>query len=156
MARLGSDLALTRYVGAPNATPLEAADSWRGLELAVVPAGRGAQPATADLGRAGGRTNLAQALIVRLLTARGDLTPLGHPDFGSRLGELIGERNDESARNRARLYTLQALAEEPRVRAVLDLSVTTTDAQPDAIQIAFAVLPLGDDEPLSLAVEVGV
>jgi phage baseplate assembly protein W len=153
---LGSDLALTAYTGTPSAVPLDVADSWRGLDLAVVAAGRGAQPASTDLGRASGRANLAQALIVRLLTLRGDLAPLGHPDFGSRLGELIGERNDETARNRARLYTLQALTEEPRVREVLDLNVVTTEAQPDAIQISFSVLPLGDDEPLTLALEVGL
>jgi len=156
MSALGSDLALTRYVGTPSAVPLDVADSWRGLDLAVVPARRGAQAATADLGRASDRANLAQALILRLLTLRGDLAPLGHPDFGSRLGELIGERNDETARNRARLYALQALAEEPRVREVRDLSVVTTAAAPDAIQISFSVLPLGDDEPLALALEVGL
>jgi phage baseplate assembly protein W len=154
MAALGSDLALTRYTGTPSAVALDTADSWRGLDLAVVPAVAGAQPATADLGRVAGRENLAQALIVRLLTARGDLAPLGHPDFGSRLGELIGERNDGTACNRARLYTLQALAAEPRVRAVLDLAVVTTAAQPDALQIAFSVLPVGDEDPLALALEV--
>ena len=34
-SRLGSDLALTRYVGTPSSVPLEVADSWGALDLAV-------------------------------------------------------------------------------------------------------------------------
>jgi phage baseplate assembly protein W len=159
--RLGADLALTRYVGDASAVPLETADSWGGLDLAVVPGGRGERPRRADLGDlelVSGRANLAQALILRLLTPRGGLAALGHESYGSRLGELIGRRNDETARNLARLYTLQALAEEPRIRpgGVVDLSVTTAPGQPETIRIAFSVLPIHDDEPLALGLEVAL
>ena len=69
----------------------------------------------------------------------GTLGALGHPDYGSRLVELIGRRNDETARNLARLYTLQAVREEPRVAELLELAVETTPDRPDSIRIDFAV-----------------
>ena len=37
---LGTDLALTRYTGAPGSVPLDVADSWGSVDLAAVPGGR--------------------------------------------------------------------------------------------------------------------
>jgi hypothetical protein len=126
------------------------------VDLAIVagpPPRRGAaSPEGLDL--VSGRANLGQRLIMRLLTPRGGLAALGHEEYGSRLGELVGRLNDVPTRNLARLYTLEALAQEPRVREVLALEVTTLPASPDAIRIAFSVLPLHDDDPLALALEV--
>jgi phage baseplate assembly protein W len=153
---LGSDLALTRYVGTPSPLTIDSADSWGSLDLAVVAAFRGRRRPTAgvtDLDAVGERDNLGQALILRLLTPRGSLAPLGHPLYGSRLVELIGRENDATTRNLARLHVIQAIREEPRVAELLDLQVTVAPDRPDAIRIAFAVLPLGDDEALALGLE---
>jgi phage baseplate assembly protein W len=157
--RLGTDLALTRYVGTPSAVPLESADSWGALDLEVVAGGQGglrASQGSDDLGTVSGRANLGQALILRLLTPRGSLAGLGHPNYGSRLVDLVGRLNNDRSRNLARLYTLQALGEEPRVRQVLGLAVEVMPDQPDVIRIGFEVLPLDDDQPLSLALEVAL
>jgi phage baseplate assembly protein W len=154
---LGADIALTRYVGTASSVELSSADSWHGLDLAVVPASRGRKQPTADvsdLGVVEGRSNLGQALIVRLLTPLGSLAPLGHPEYGSRLGELIGRECNDATRNLARLYTIQALRQEPRLRELSGLAVETTQDAPDTIRIGFSVVPRGDDEPLSLGLEV--
>jgi phage baseplate assembly protein W len=154
---LGSDLALTRYSGVPSSVPLEFADSWGTLDVQVVPGGAGglAQAGESrDLAAVSGRENLAQALIVRLLTHRGSLAPLGHPAYGSRLVELIGRLNDETTRNLARMYTLEAIAQEPRVVKLLSLSVATMIGQPDSLEVSFSVLPLDDENPLALALEI--
>lgn len=154
---LGSDLALTRYSGVASSVPLELADSWGTLDLQVVPGGRGGLPGTGplqDLSAVAGRENLAQALILRLLTRRGALAPLGHPDYGSRLVELIGELNNETTRNLARLYTVEAVTQENRVLSLLDLSVDTPDGQPDTIRVSFSVRPRDDDHPLALSLEI--
>jgi phage baseplate assembly protein W len=154
---LGSDLAVTRYVGTPSSLSLDSADSWGGVDLAVVPASRGRRRPTADatdFEAVSERENLGQALIMRLLVPRGSLTPLGHPAYGSRLIELIGRENNETTRNLARLHVIQAIGEEPRVAELLDLSVTVADGRPDAIQIGFAVRPLDDDEALALGLQV--
>ena len=153
----GSDLALGRYTGAGSSPSLESADSWGSLDLRAVPGRRGGPRQTGDvqdLAMVSGRENLAQALVLRLLTPVGALTALGHPDYGSRLVELIGRLNNVTTRNLARLWTLEALAAEPRVRETLELRVTVDAGQPDVIRIGFAVLPVDDDQPLALALEV--
>ena len=155
--QLGADLALTGYVGTPSTVELTTANSWGELDLRVTPGGHGGLRQAGDvhdLAIVSGRENLAQALMLRLLTSQGALEPLGHPSFGSRLPSLIGRLNNEQTRNLARLYTIEAIGQEPRVRELRDLQVETIAAQPDTIRIAFSVVPLGDDDPLALALEV--
>lgn len=90
-----------------------------------------------DLATVSSVDNLSQALLLRFLTPQGSLEPLGHPEYGSRLSTLIGELNSETNRNRAKLYVLEALAQEPRIGKVLSVSVTTNRrAAPDRIDIA--------------------
>ncbi|MGC4084803.1 MAG: hypothetical protein QM736_22495 [Vicinamibacterales bacterium] len=81
---LGSDLALTAFAGVPSTVELITADSWGELDLRVRPGGHGgiAQPGSVlDLEVASGRENLGQALLLRLLTMKGTLAPLGHPQY---------------------------------------------------------------------------
>ncbi len=123
LARLGTDLHLLSPVdrGDDRITAGDLRERLRqGIDLAVVT----------------GADNISQALLLRLLTPRGALEPLGHATYGSRLHTLIGERNTEANRNRARLYVLEAIAQEPRIRQVLALSVTTNrSADPTRIDI---------------------
>ena len=111
--------------------PLEAADSWGGLDLGIGAAGRGipGHPGGDDLTLAAERANLGQALILRLLTPLGQPRAARAPDYGSRLTELIGERNDEAHRNLARLFTIQAVAQERRA-VLTDLAVDVPRAGP--------------------------
>ena len=60
---------------------------------------------------------------MRLLTPRGELAELGHPEYGSRLNELLGTPNSETRRGLAKLFVLEALAQEPRIEKVLDVTV---------------------------------
>ncbi len=96
----------------------------------VVPAERRTLPAAAgahtllDYATLDGRDNLAQAIVMRLLTPRGELAELGHPEYGSRLNELLGTPNTETRRGLAKLFVLEALAQEPRIAKVLDVTVT--------------------------------
>jgi phage baseplate assembly protein W len=162
--RLGRDLALTRYTGTSGMAPLDSADSWGTLDLKVTPAVRSGvvrrvrgvpdAPPAMDIAVVSGRENLGQALVLRLLTPKGALAPLGHPDYGSRLPSLIGELNTETTRNLARLYTIEAIGQERRVRTLEELAVGTVADQPDTIRIALSVLPIDDDEPLALTLEV--
>ncbi|KIH77074.1 Gene 25-like lysozyme [Geoalkalibacter ferrihydriticus] len=94
--------------------------------------------------------NLQQALLLRFLTPVGELAQLGHPDYGCRLYELIGEPNTETNRNRAKLYTLLALQAEPRVREVLAVSVTTRRSQPTQVDIRARVKVIDSDTELNL------
>lgn len=139
-ARFGTDLHLLRN--------LERQESRRrGEDLATV---RRPETGRVDLDVVGGVPNLQQALLLRFLTPAGELAPLGHRTYGSRLHELIGEPNTETARNRAKLYALQALGEEPRIAEVLKLEVTTRRQDPTRIDIAAELRAVGSDTPFNL------
>ena len=88
-----------------------------------------------DLETLTGADNLKQALLLRFLTPVGEMAILGHPNYGSRLSELIGELNNQTNRNRAKMFVLQALAQEPRVAEVLKVDVTTARSNPNQINI---------------------
>lgn len=107
-----------------------------------------------DLEVIDGRENLAQALVLRLLTPLGSLSALGHDSYGSRLGELIGRRKTESLRGLCRAFVLEALEHEPRIdkRA---LAITFDPLQETAASFAaeISVRPI-DGEPLTVGVEV--
>lgn len=154
---LGADLGLTRYTGFASSVALDVADSWRGVDLAVGAAGRGVPGHRGgdDLTIVTERANLGQALIMRLLTPLGTLGPLGHADYGSRLVELVGRLNDEATRNLARLFTIQAVAAERRAQLVR-LEVSVPPGQPGTVRIDLVVLPIGQDEPLALGLEVAL
>jgi len=94
--------------------------------------------------------NLKQALLLRFLTRRGELELLGHPTYGSRLFDLLGERNTLANRNRAKLYVLEALAMEPRVAEVLRVTVETNRAEPTQIDISVSLRPIYADTVLNL------
>jgi phage baseplate assembly protein W len=103
-----------------------------------------------DLDTYDGVDNLVQALVLRFLTPMGELAVLGHPNYGSRLAELIGELNTETNRNRAKLFVLQALALEPRVQKVVAVDVTQNRRDPTQMDIRISLLPIDADSPLNL------
>ena len=94
--------------------------------------------------------NMVQALFLRFLTPAGELAVLGHPDYGSRLSDLIGELNNETNRNRAKLFVLEALAAEPRVQEVLSVAVTQNQRDRTQMDIALSLLIIESDTPLNL------
>ncbi|MCD1294334.1 hypothetical protein CUJ83_04890 [Methanocella sp. CWC-04] len=102
-----------------------------------------------DLEITRGRENLGQALMHRLLTRKGELASLGHPYYGSRLHELIGEPNNETTRELIRLYAKECIMEEPRVRDIVSLSVGMTD-YPGAVMLDITVVPIKSSVPMNL------
>lgn len=105
---------------------------------------------TLDLSKSEERGNLSQAVVIRLLTPRGDLSHLGHPDYGSRLHELVGDRNTETRRNLARLYILESLQHETRIEKVMAVTVKPAAGRRSSIEISLLVQPVGDSESLSI------
>ena len=144
MAAMGSRLGIDLHLFAN----LE--EGWSrdpGHDLRTVATRRSGRPETAggerlvDLARLEGVENLRQALLARLLTARGELARLGHRDYGSRLFELVGEPNTETTRDRAKLYVLEALAAEPRVAEVVSAEVRSRGGggRRDALDVALEI-----------------
>lgn len=71
-----------------------------------------------DMNITSGNDNLGQSIVNRLLTRQGELAWLGHPDYGSRLHELIGEPNGVLVRAKAELYIRESLLQESRIEEV--------------------------------------
>jgi phage baseplate assembly protein W len=94
-----------------------------------------------DLGTMSGRDNLVQALKMRLLVERGELTRLAHPRYGSRVHELIGERLDRSGLELLRRHVLAALRSDPRVAEVRSLTVSPIIGEPGAVGVQANVVP---------------
>ncbi len=113
-----------------------------GIDLFV---GRGG-----DLTMAAGRENLGQALLHRLLTRRGELAEIGHPDYGSRLHELIGEPNNSGTRDRVKLYVKEAVAQELRVKDVIEIRVLPLKEDPTVVTVDLTVLPIHSTVPMNL------
>jgi phage baseplate assembly protein W len=99
-----------------------------------------------DIGVVTGPDNLHQGVLMRLLTPLGELAPLGHPEYGSRLHELIGDRNSETRRNLARLFILQALALEPRIEEVVEVKTAVDPAHREGVNVTLRVRPVGETQ----------
>ncbi len=104
----------------------------------------------ADLETLAGVLNLQQALLLRIRTHMGELTPLGHPDYGSQLYTLIGELNNDTNRNRAKLFVLQALGAEPRVKSIQSVIVTQNKSDPTRMDINCSLAVIDSDTLLNL------
>jgi phage baseplate assembly protein W len=103
-----------------------------------------------DLALVDGVPNLQQALLLRFLTRTGELGELGHPDYGSRLYQLIGELNTEGNRNRAKLYVLEALQAEPRVAEILTVNVAQNRKDRTQVDISVSLRAVESDTPVNL------
>jgi len=109
-----------------------------------------------DLGTFGGRDNLAQALILRLLTPVGSLAELGHAGYGSRLHELVGQPKDTARRNLCRAFVLAAVAAEPRVDpTAVALDFDRAAEGLDSFVFTLQVRPAAAGDPVALTLEVG-
>ena len=113
------------------------------------------EAARGDLRLATGRQNLAQAIQNRLYARLGALAGLGHPAYGSRLYQLVGEPDTRRTRALAEYYIRESLASEPRVAEVVDVSFDPPARRStgrETLAVHVTVLPVDDPLPLSVAV----
>lgn len=111
-----------------------------------------------DLGTISGRDNLAQAVVLRLLTPLGELADLGHPDYGSRVPDLVGRPNTATTRDLLTLAILEAVVRDPRVAAIEEVRVDPSPGLRDTVEVLVVVTPVGATEPISVgpfALELG-
>ncbi len=110
-----------------------------------------------DLDTQSDRNNLAQALVMRLITPVGALGALGHPAYGSRLSQLIGRNKTETLRGLCRAYVLEAIAQEPRVEptaVALDFDIPSESSS--EFRFTLVVQPIQGGDPLSLGLSVSL
>ncbi len=83
----------------------------------------------------GGVDNLVQALTLRLLVDQGELEALGHPRYGSRIGELLGARLDRANLELMRRFVRQTLLDDPRVAEVVRVVVQPRADTPGIVDV---------------------
>ncbi len=123
-------------------------------DLAVSTApGRLATDRRLDVAVARDLTAADQLLANRIQTRKGELAPLGHPEYGSRHHELIGQPNVERTRNLIKLHVLEALRHEPRIEEILGCRVWAPHDPPrDQVRIELDVSIIGEPAPRNLVV----
>jgi hypothetical protein len=109
-------------------------------------------PRRTDLATVNGNANLVQSLIMRLMTELGELAPLGHPNYGSRHHQLIGEPNTEGNRNLVKLYILECLKQERRIEQILKIEVKPGHGREnrDRVMVQLELKIRGVLDPLNL------
>ncbi len=108
-----------------------------------------------DLDTIDGLDNLVQALRLKLSIAVGELSALGHPRYGNRVHELVGEPLSRINLELLRRHVRRALLSDPRVVGLETLEVRPLAAEPGAVDVHAVVIP----EPRALlgpAFEFGV
>jgi len=105
-----------------------------------------------DIQTVSGRENLGQAIMHRLLTRKGELGDLGHPDYGSRLYELIGKPNDERTRDLVRSYIKECIQQESRVQEIVNVTVSIhpDDPKKNSVIVDITVRPIKTNVPMNI------
>jgi phage baseplate assembly protein W len=111
-----------------------------------------------DLDTVNGRNNMAQAIVNRLLTRRGELGKLGHPEYGSRLHELVGELNNLRLRALAELYIRDCLAQEKRIEKVryIQFEPPRRDQERDTLRVTIGIKLVGETEEFSIIIPINI
>lgn len=146
---LGTDLKVV--IGPPGL----AAHDEGGLDLRLVESPR--PGGTLDVAVISERENLAQALVLRILTPIGALAGLGHAEYGCRLSELVGRSKTDSVRALAKGFVLAAVAQEPRVEDKAVAFTFDTDSEgPSELRFTLSVRPRDGSGDLQLDLGVGL
>ena len=130
----GNDLRLDERVG--------------GLDLTPDPTG--------DLELAQGNDNIVQALILRLKVRKGELAPLGWPDYGSRLHEMIGQPNNARTHVILMAHARNAIEQDPRVAKIEGVHTQVLPGERSVVRIIMEILLINEPHPINLVFPVNL
>jgi phage baseplate assembly protein W len=106
--------------------------------------------ARSDLATVSDEANLAQAIVSRLSTEKGELKDLGHPNYGCRLNEVIGEINNEIIRRKIKAIVHECLSQETRIKEIVRVNVNPDPHDHHKMNIEIIVLPQEGTEYLTI------
>ena len=109
-----------------------------------------------DIALAYGNDNAVQALSLRLQVRKGELAPLGWPDYGSRLHELIGEPDLPRTRLKAQVFAREAVEADPRVKQVEAVEVVSIPGEREVLRLAMSVRLIDAPTPLNLVFDLAL
>jgi hypothetical protein len=109
-----------------------------------------------DIALAIGNDNVVQALTMRLRIRKGELAPLGWPDYGSRLHELIGEPDLPRTRLKAQVFARDAVEADPRVEKVVTIDIVRIPGERQVLRLDMLVQVITTSHPLNLVFELAL
>lgn len=109
-----------------------------------------------DLDIARGNGDIIQALILRLKVRKGELAPLGWPDYGSRLHELIGEPNNPRTHVILMAHSRNAIEQDDRVAKVTGVRTQVLPGEPNVVRIIMDILLINEPNPINLVFEMNL
>lgn len=109
-----------------------------------------------DLDLSRGNDNIVQALIMRLEVRQGELAPLGWPNFGSRLHELLGEPNNSRTHVMLMAHARKAIEQDPRVAEVSQVRTEVLPGEPETVRLILDILLIGTPNPLNLVFDINL
>lgn len=112
--------------------------------------------ANGDVSIAAGNDNIIQALVLRLRIRKGELAPLGWPEAGSRLYELIGEPNNTRTHVKLMAFARQAIERDPRVIEVETIQAQALPGERFVVRLNMDVLLISEPYPLNLVVDINL
>ena len=112
--------------------------------------------ASGDIELAEGNDNIEQALLLRLRVRKGELAPLGWPDYGSRLHELIGEPNNSRTHVMLMAHARNAVELDPRVAEVLLIRAEVLPGERDVVTLVMDIALIDAPNPLNLVFDVSL
>ncbi len=92
-----------------------------------------------DLDTVEDRDLMVQAIRHRLITRQGELAPLGHPNYGSLLEEIIGEPNIPDTHRIIETLVRDCLEKEPRIRNIEKIIAYASPKDPSLVFISLQV-----------------
>jgi phage baseplate assembly protein W len=107
-----------------------------------------------DLDLARGNDNIVQALTLRLLVRRGELAPIGFPDYGSRIDELIGQPNNRRTQVILMAHARTAISQDPRVADITRVEARVLPGDRDIVRLDMDVQLIEQQNPLNLVFDV--
>lgn len=121
---------------------LKLMDEEMGVDLTISPDG--------DLQTVAEEYNVGQAVVSRLRVRKGELIDLGHPQFGSRLYQLIGEPNNETTRELIRNIAKESLNADPRIKEIRRLDVKPSRFDPHRVDLEVSVVAIRSENPINI------
>ena len=123
-------------------TDLQVADRAGGVDFTATRLG--------DLNVAQGNENIIQALTLRLRVRKGELTPLGWPEYGSRIHELIGEPNLSRTHVQLMVYAREAIEQDPRVQEIESIQARVLPGERNVVRLTMEIILIHEQNPLNL------
>lgn len=106
---------------------------------------------TGDFETVEGRDLMIQAIRHRLITRKGELASLGHPEYGSLLEDIVGEPNTQDTHRIIETLIRDCLKYESRIKNIISVTVFPSRKENDVVYISIHVELTGDSNELKIA-----